>query len=227
MPDPCTGRPSPLPLSPKGRGEFTCIAMTDPIAEAKAALRHQAMERRIAAAAEAGPRAREAIRDNALPVLAAGPGATVSGFWPMRHEIDPRPLLEAVHAAGAACCLPVVEGKAVPLVFRRWAPGDALEPGPFGTREPMAGAPAATPTHLLVPLLVFDRRGFRLGYGGGYYDRTLAGLRTRGHVLAVGLAYAAQEVEAVPHDDLDAPLDWVVTEAEALYMGDIRTARTP
>ena len=201
--------------------------MTARIADQKTALRRAAMDRRIAAAAEAGPRARDAIRDKALPVLAAGPGDTVSGFWPMRHEIDPRPLLEAVHAAGAVCCLPVVEGKAVPLLFRRWAPGEALEPGPFGTREPPEDAPPAVPTHLLVPLLAFDRRGYRLGYGGGYYDRTLAGLRTRGKVLAVGLAYAAQEVPSVPHDGLDARLDWVVTEAEALYMGGTPTARIP
>ena len=201
--------------------------MTAGIPEAKAALRHAAMDRRIEAAAAAGADAGHRMRDNALSVLAPGPEAVVSGFWPMRHEIDPRPLLEAAHAAGAACCLPVVEGKAVPLVFRRWEPDDSLEPGPFGTREPHPDAETMTPTHLLVPLLVFDRRGFRLGYGGGYYDRTIAGLRLRGSVVAVGVAYAAQEVEAVPHDDLDARLDWVVTEAEAIYIGDNPTARIP
>jgi 5-formyltetrahydrofolate cyclo-ligase len=196
-------------------------------AEAKAALRHTAMDRRIEAAASAGADAGVLIRDLALPVLDAGPGDAVSGFWPMRHEIDPRPLMEAVHAAGATCCLPVVERKAAPLGFRRWTPGDRLEPAAFGTREPHPDAPAVVPTHLLVPLLVFDREGYRLGYGGGFYDRTIAALRERAPVLTVGIAYAAQEIDAVPHDALDARLDWVVTEAEAIYIGSNPTTRTP
>lgn len=193
--------------------------MTMDLVEEKAILRRHAREWRAAAASAAGADAGAVVRDLALPVIEARPGDTVAGYWPMRDEIDPRPLLEALHAAGATCCLPEVVGRGAPLAFRRWAPGDPLEDGGFGTSVPAADAPAATPGKLLVPLLAFDRRGYRLGYGAGYYDRTLAALRAAGPVLAVGLAYAAQAIDAVPHDGHDARLDWVVTEAEALYMG--------
>ncbi len=142
-------------------------------------------------------------------VLAEYAGRLVSGYVPLRDEIDPLPAL-----AGFAgpLCLPVVPGRGVALRFRRWAPGAALVPAGFGTQEPASGA-WCDPEVLVVPLLAFDRRGYRLGYGGGYYDRTLAGLRAAGPVLAVGFAFAAQEVAAVPRDDHDQRLDLIVTEA--------------
>jgi len=151
----------------------------------------------------------------ALAGLAAGlglpDGAVLAGYWPLEGEIDPVPLMEALAARGHTLALPAVTETGGILEFRRWIPGESLEDGPHGTRHP-ADAPAVTPNALLVPLLAFDRRGFRLGYGGGYYDRTLAGLRRNGEVVAVGLAFAAQEVESVPTDPWDIPLDLIATE---------------
>jgi 5-formyltetrahydrofolate cyclo-ligase len=130
----------------------------------------------------------------------------------MGEELDPRPLMRALHEAGHGVCLPVVVERAAPLVFRAWTPETALLPNVFGTSAPPADAPRARPDVLLVPLLAFDRAGWRLGYGGGYYDRTLRELRSHGDALAVGFAYAAQEVEALPREPFDEPLDWIVTE---------------
>lgn len=206
-------------------------AAPDPAAHApakrKRALRREATRARNAAAKGAdADTAAAALRDRALTVLDAAPGDIVAGFWPMGTEIDVRPLLTALHEAGAACCLPVVVTRDAPLVFRRWAPGDSLEPAGFGTSVPGEDASVATPGKLIVPLLAFDRRGYRLGYGGGYYDRTLAALRLTGPALAIGVAFAAQELAAVPHDRHDVPLDWVVTEREAIYTGGDRPEDT-
>lgn len=148
--------------------------------------------------------------DLLLEALAPHRGRPTSGYWPIGAEIDPRPALEALAGHGPVG-LPVVEGPARPLAFRLWRPGDALVPAGFGTSVPEADRPM-TPQVLIVPLLAFDGRGHRLGYGGGFYDRTLAALRARGPVLAVGFAFAAQRVEALPAEPTDAPLDLVVTE---------------
>lgn len=140
----------------------------------------------------------------------------ISGYWPIRDEIDPRPLLDSLAARGHPLALPVVGTPDAPLVFRAWAKDDALVPGPFGTRTPGDEAPEVTPRVVIVPLLAFDAAGWRLGYGGGYYDRTLAGLRRGpGTVLAVGIAYQDQQVDAVPRAPYDERLDWVVTETAA------------
>jgi len=189
---------------------------------AKAELRRFATLRRdAAAAAVAGAAA--AVAERFFAAVRVPPGAAVSGFWPMRSEIDPRPILTELGALGHPFCLPVVVGKGRPLVFRAWRPGDALVAGDFGTQVPDAGQPDVVPRVLLVPLLAFDRNGYRLGYGGGFYDRTLAMLRAAGPALAVGLAVAAQEVESVPHDAMDARLDGIVTEAETVDLGMGRT----
>jgi 5-formyltetrahydrofolate cyclo-ligase len=135
------------------------------------------------------------------------PGAVVSGFWPIGREIDIRPLLHALHDRDHPIVLPVTPRRGQPLTFRLWRPGDALQPERFGTMRP-AGEPAV-PDFLLVPLLAFDRRGHRLGYGGGFYDRTLAALPGR---YALGVAYAAQEVPEVPADETDMALDAVATD---------------
>lgn len=140
------------------------------------------------------------------------PAAVVAGYWPMRGEIDVRPLLAGLAERGHITALPVVAAPRRPLVFRRWAPGDPLADGAFGTRHPVDVAPEVRPHCLLVPLLAFDRRGYRLGYGGGFYDRTIAALKAAGGVVTVGIAYAGQEVEAVPAEPHDEALDWVVTE---------------
>jgi 5-formyltetrahydrofolate cyclo-ligase len=137
----------------------------------------------------------------------------VAGYWPIGAEIDVRPLLVAICASGRRCALPVVDGQGKPLLFRGWKPGDPLVSAGFGTSVPSVDSPVRMPTVLLVPLLAFDSRGFRLGYGGGYYDRTIAGLRRAGRpVLAIGAAFARQEIERVPVEEFDQRLDGVATE---------------
>ena len=141
-------------------------------------------------------------------------GATVSGFWPYLSEIDVLGLLEALVGKGLTACLPVVVEMNAPLVFRQWAPGDEIEPGKWNIPVPLSSAHEVEPDILLVPLLAFDRFGYRLGYGGGFYDRTLEKLRAKGNVSAIGVAYAGQEVEAVVRGVNDQPLDAVLTERE-------------
>lgn len=145
------------------------------------------------------------------------PGSPVSGYLAIGDEFDVAPLLEDLSKRHFVPCLPVVTGRAEALSFRRWRPGDPLEDGPLGTRHPVADAEACTPALLLVPLLAFDRQGYRLGWGGGFYDRTLRAIRGQGIAcVAAGIAYAGQEVDAVPRDAYDEPLDWVLTDREAI-----------
>ena len=188
------------------------MTSSDPtdIPTAKALLRPQAMAVRRAAAL-AGGDAAAGLAGAAEALLAlAGACPVVAGYWPIGDEIDTRPLLERLAALGCGLALPAVCGRM--LEFRRWMPGDGLVKGPFSTRQPCDKAGAVDPSLILVPLLAFDRRGFRLGYGGGYYDRTLERLRSDRAVTAIGVAYAAQAVAAVPHDSHDQRLDRVVTE---------------
>jgi 5-formyltetrahydrofolate cyclo-ligase len=107
--------------------------------------------------------------------------------------------------------MPVMVGKGAPLLFRAWAPGDVMDRAVWGIAEPKADKAAVDPDVLLVPLLAFDRGGWRIGYGGGYYDRTLRTLRAKKPIVAVGLAYDEQLIEAVPHLEYDERLDWVLT----------------
>jgi 5-formyltetrahydrofolate cyclo-ligase len=144
--------------------------------------------------------------------LILNPGDIVSAYWPLRDELDVSRLLAGLHDEGMICALPVVAAKASPLVFRRWRPGDELVSAGFGLAEPSSAAPVLDPRVLLVPLLAVDVAGNRLGYGAGYYDRTLAELRARGPVAVVGMAFEAQRVAALPVDGYDQPLDWLVTE---------------
>jgi len=148
--------------------------------------------------------------------LAAAPPQVVSGYWPMGDEIDIVPLLRLLFLQDLACALPVVVGKDRPLAFRRWHPGDELAPGPFGASEPISDAAEIIPTLVLTPLLAFDRAGGRLGHGGGYYDRSLAGLRRDGSIKAVGVAFDAQEIDEAPMNETDQRLDWVVTESRII-----------
>ncbi len=140
--------------------------------------------------------------------LARQAGKALSGYMPMRTEINPLP---AMAAHQGAVGVPVILGRGLPLRFREWSPGAAMVEGTFKALIPAEGA-WVEPEVLIVPLLSFDARGYRLGYGGGFYDRTLEGLRARGPVLAVGFAFAAQEVPEVPIEATDQRLDAVVTE---------------
>ena len=141
----------------------------------------------------------------------------VAGYLPVRSELDPRPAMLALRGLGYRLCVPVVEAPRLPLGFRTWAPGAATERGAFGIEVPVEGAPAE-PDLILVPMLAFDARGHRLGYGGGFYDRTIAALRARRPLVALGLAYAGQELPEVPDGDHDMRLDGIVTEAGVLWL---------
>ncbi len=183
--------------------------------DSKAALRGEAAARRDALPAAIRRAAAEAIAARGFP-LPIAQGTTVSGFMPMKSEINPLPLLRKLADAGARLALPVVTGRGQPLVMRAWRFGEPLGCGVWGIREPTPEAPQIDPEILLVPLLAFDRAGYRLGYGGGYYDRTIAGLRARRPVTAIGIAFAAQEVAKVPTTPRDARLDLVLTEREVI-----------
>ena len=178
----------------------------------KAAAREAALKVRAAAHA-AGAGAARLAAGHALEAIghlrAVG---TVAGYLPIRSEIDPRPAMLALIGLGYRVAVPVVEAPGQPLAFRAWSPGGTTEPGAFGVEVPVAAEPVE-PDVLLVPMLAFDARGHRLGYGGGFYDRTIARLRARREVHALGFAYAAQEVDLVPDSETDMRLDAVVTEA--------------
>jgi 5-formyltetrahydrofolate cyclo-ligase len=170
---------------------------------AKAVRSHLSESRRRAGA--------ERLAAQGLDWLGLPAPATVSAFRSFGDELDTGPLLARLAADGYRLALPVMQGKSKPLLFRAWAPGDPMRTVQWGIEEPLTTAPEIVPDILLVPLLAFDRQGFRLGYGGGYYDRTLAQLRACRPVVAVGLAFSEQEVDAVPHLDYDERLDWVLT----------------
>ena len=183
--------------------------------ETKSILRREATARRDALPAAERQQAAEAIAVRPFPI-AIPPGAIVSGFMPLKSEINPLALLRKLAEAGATLALPAVAGKGKPLTMRAWAFGGPLASGVWGIREPMPDAPEVDPDILIVPLLAFDRRGHRLGYGAGYYDMTLTALRAKKPIVAIGIGYAAQEVEAVPTTPRDAPLDLVLTERETI-----------
>jgi 5-formyltetrahydrofolate cyclo-ligase len=181
----------------------------------KAELRREAIARRNAMQAETRAAAAEAIAARAFPVVAR-PGTIVSGFMPIKSEINPLPLMKALTGQGARLALPVIAGRGAPLVMRPWKLDEPLDRGQWGIREPKADAAEVEPDILLVPLLAFDRAGHRIGYGAGYYDLTIAALRERKPIIAIGLAFAAQEVPAVPATPRDARLDLVLTEREVI-----------
>jgi 5-formyltetrahydrofolate cyclo-ligase len=181
----------------------------------KAFLRRDAIARRDALPADARQAAVEAIAARAFP-LPVAPGAIVSGFMPLKSEINPLPLMRKLAEQGAKLALPAVAGRGKPLIMRAWAWGEPLASGVWGIREPKPGSAEVEPDILLVPLLAFDRAGHRIGYGAGYYDMTIARLRGRKPVTAVGIAFAAQEVSAVPSTPRDERLDLVLTEHETI-----------
>jgi 5-formyltetrahydrofolate cyclo-ligase len=183
----------------------------------KRAARDAAYARRAAAHADGAEVRAEAAAVRLAAAVVETP-ATASGYLPFRAEMDPRPALARLAARGARLAMPVVVGKGRPLAFRAWAPGAPTVTGAFGVEIPADDIPE-TPDLVIAPLLAFDRAGYRLGYGGGFYDRTLAALRAAGPVVAVGLGYAAQEIGAVPREPTDARLDMIVTEDEVILCG--------
>ncbi|MFO1117933.1 MAG: 5-formyltetrahydrofolate cyclo-ligase [Beijerinckiaceae bacterium] len=144
---------------------------------------------------------------------------TIGAYWPIRSEISTRPLLETLAKAGYRVALPATVAAAKPLRFHLWSPGDDLHVGPLGLAEPSGDAPVATPDALFVPLAAFDGSGHRIGYGGGNFDATLDGLRKGRPLPAIGLAFALQEVAAVPAEPHDQKLDYVITEEKTFSFG--------
>ena len=176
----------------------------------KAAARRAAFARRKAAFDAIGPDHAGLLAD----VLRPHAGKVLAGYMPMRTEISPSAAMRG-HAATGPVCVPVIEGKGMALRFARWTVQGAMVAGEFGAQVP-ARLEWLVPEVLIVPLVAFDRKGGRLGYGGGFYDRTLQMLRARGPVVAVGFAFGAQQADALPLEATDQPLDLIVTEAEVI-----------
>ncbi len=180
----------------------------------KFALRREALARRDALSAHArasGAEAMARLLAGSDIEFGAGP---VAGFHAIRSEIDPHPAMRGLAAAGLALALPCISADG--LVFRAFAFGDALVSASFGLSEPLPSAPVVRPSALLVPLAAFDRRGHRIGYGKGYYDRAIAALSADGPLVTVGMAFSVQEIPAVPEEAHDRVLDWIVTDREVI-----------
>jgi 5-formyltetrahydrofolate cyclo-ligase len=192
--------------------------MTDP----KTDLRRRSLARRDLVAPNEAHAAAAAVAERGVVLVAkivADAGLSmpvVSVYWPIRSELNTRPLIDALAAQGYRVVLPVMHKVRHPLVFRDFAPGDDLVKGPFGLSEPAEDKTARDPDILFSPLAAFDRRGFRLGYGGGIYDATLSGLRATKPVAAIGVAYSCQEADRVPTEPHDERLDYLMTERETI-----------
>ena len=182
-------------------------------AKAKRKQRKKAGKIRKELHARLAEEAREKLRDTGLDFLGRSEPGVVSGFHPHGSEIDCTVLMRRLAGEGWTTCLPVVTGPAKPLTFREWAHDDELEAGVWDIPVPGEEAPEVKPDVLLVPLLAYDDKGYRLGYGGGFYDRTIELARADREVVTVGVAFAEQRVKSVPHLDHDEPLDWMLTEA--------------
>jgi 5-formyltetrahydrofolate cyclo-ligase len=177
----------------------------------KADLRAAALAARDALSEPQRAAAAAAVADRGLPIEIL-PGMIVSGYAPIRSEIDPMPLMLELATQGARLALPTVTARGQSLSFRAWSPRDKMVLGPLGILEPSPAAAEIIPDVMLVPLAAFDRLGHRIGYGAGHYDRSLAHLRKSKVIVAIGIAFAAQEIEAVPALSHDVPLEYVLTE---------------
>ena len=182
------------------------------IATDKANLRHHQTNLRNTLHKLHGETAALRLLSHRFPVEPRQGFSVVSGFHPHGSEIDTRQLLGKLAGEGWTTALPIVAAKAQPLIFRRWLPGEPLEIGVMKISVPLSSAPVVEPDVLLVPLLAFDKAGYRLGYGGGFYDATLARLRAKKEIIAIGVAFAGQEVAEMPHEAHDMKLDYVMTE---------------
>jgi 5-formyltetrahydrofolate cyclo-ligase len=188
--------------------------MTEPTA--KDIRRKEALNRRSALSPEQRAEFSLHISKRIVPFADKMSGGPVGGFWPIRTEIDPRPALLELDTLGLRSALPVVTPSG--LIFRAWKTGDAMAEGPFGLREPEATAPEVSPLALLVPLAAFDRRGHRIGYGAGYYDRAIARLSAIGTLFTIGVAFSVQEIDRVPEEPHDRTLNAIVTEKETIII---------
>jgi 5-formyltetrahydrofolate cyclo-ligase len=185
-----------------------------PPTKSKAELRAAALAAREAMSEAKRAKAAQALAKRGLPIEIT-PGMIVSGYSPIRNEIDPVPLMQTLVTQGARLALPTVNARGRSLVFRAWWPGDRLMLGPLGIPEPSPAAAEVVPDIMLVPLAAFDRSGHRIGYGAGHYDHTFAHLRKVNAVTGIGLAFAAQEIKAIPALPHDVRLDFVLTESTA------------
>jgi 5-formyltetrahydrofolate cyclo-ligase len=179
----------------------------------KAELRAKALARRDALSDKKRAAAAEKLARRGLPFKLV-PGSIVSGYAPIRSEIDPLPLMHRLAEDGARLALPCVTARGQSLIFRLYHPADRLMLGPLGIPEPSPASPELIPDVMLTPLAAFDRLGHRIGYGAGHYDFTFAHLRKTKHIVAIGLAFAAQEIAAVPALAHDVALDYVLTESD-------------
>jgi len=182
------------------------------ISDLKTELRNATLAKRDAMPADERQRGGEAIAARPFP-LPIAPGMIVSGFMPLKSEINPLPLLRRLAAAGAKLALPAIAGRGKPLTMRAYAFGDDFARGQWGIREPKPEQPEVFPDVLIVPLACFDRAGHRIGYGAGYYDMTIHRLRAMKKAGAIGIAFAAQEIAKVPATERDERLDLVLTES--------------
>jgi 5-formyltetrahydrofolate cyclo-ligase len=182
-------------------------------APSKAALRSAALAARDGLSREQRAAAAQAIAARGLPFEITA-GAVVAGYSPIRSEIDPLPLMQKLAAQGARLALPAVAARGQSLIFRAWSPNDRLMLGALGIPEPSPAATEVLPDIMLVPLAAFDQLGHRIGYGAGHFDFTFAHLRKMKPIVGVGLAFAAQEIEAIPALSHDVALDYVLTETK-------------
>ena len=194
---------------------MTALNSPDTTSEQKERQRNEVLARRDALPAGERQAGAAVIAARLFPI-AVPRGAIVSGFMPMKSEINPLPLLKRLAAEGASLALPVVAGRGKPLIMRAWEFGSPLEAGVWGISQPKADAGEVDPGILIVPLAAFDRAGHRIGYGAGYYDMTINRLRGRKPVTALGIGFATQEISRVPATERDARLDFVLTEREVI-----------
>lgn len=192
--------------------------MTDgDLDELKAALRRKAHEQRQRIGGSARVEAAAAAAEHFFAHIAFAPGQIVGAYWPIRDEIDCKPVLARLMDAGQPVCLPVIGDEDEPMTFRLWEQGAPLYPAGFGTLAPADAAPVVEPDVMIIPLLGFDALGTRLGYGKGHYDRTLAAMEKA--PMLIGYAFAAQQLDFIPRGDHDVPLDAMVTEAGVRFFG--------
>ncbi len=188
--------------------------------EEKARLRAEAISLRKEICLKNGAIAAQTIAEKGVPLVQyLGAADTVGGYLALRSELDPLPLLKALHTHGFRIALPRT-GKGTTLSFREWEPGAPLERGKFGVQEPAESEPAIQPALVFVPLVAFDRKGNRLGYGAGYYDAFLRDMRTRQRVLAIGVAFDEQEFPDIPREPQDEPLNMILTPSRVIACGD-------